>query len=318
MSERHLEINRLIKTFKTKMAEIRKNPNIKSSETVPTDSALWYLEATINYSHGFPNEYYQEFTTDSLTLTLEKNSDGKVNLTELTAKYDLMKAEVAAAYHSSDYAEKGLAVVDLEKNAETDNEIFITVHSTTGKINPNPDTLNNNFLGDWEYGENGGYCNSSGGEGDASEQFEMTISSLIASNGKTNSFFTNIIDVEVKGGDPDFVLSSATEPDNHLDYYLYYSIEGSSIPWNEDMLCIPNADMHAYNDLIYELLFDFLPNEYLPTTNGGQKYYIMDCLYFVDEQIGYSNGEHKYYHKGKFKYGYDITYSQGNMPTEIQ
>jgi len=30
----------------------------------------------------------------------------------------------------------------------------------------------------------------------------------------------------------------------HLDYYLYYSIEGSSIPWNEDMLCIPNADMH--------------------------------------------------------------------------
>ncbi len=319
MSERHIEINRLITTFKTKMADIRKNPNAKSSEAVPADSALWYLEATINYSHGFPNEYYQEFTTDSLTLTIAKNSEGKVNLTELTAKYDQMKTEVAAAYHASAYGDKGLAVVDLEKETETDNEITISVKSITGKINPNPDTLNNNFLGDWKYGENGGYCNGSGGEYDASEQFLARIYYLIANYGKTNSFFTDIIEVEVQGGNPDFMLDSNIEPDNHLDYYLYYSIEGSSIPWNEDMLCIPNADMHTYNDLIYDLLFDFLPNEYLPATNGGQKYYIMECLYFYDgKDIDNANEIYEYYHYGKFKYGYDTEYTAGNNPTEIQ
>jgi len=318
MSERHLKINSVINTFKDKMAYTRKNPMLKSGETIPADSALWYLEASINYSHGFPNEYYEEFQTDTLTITIEKNSDGDVDLEELTQKYDQMKSEVALVYNASTYTEKGLTLVDLTEVSETDNELVLSVKSITGKINPDPDTTKNNFIGNWEYGEDGGYCNSPNGLGDASEQFFERINNLIANNGKTNSFFVELLEVEVQGGDPDFELNSNVEPDNHLDYYLYYSIEGSSIPWNEDMLCIPNADMHAYNDLIYELLFDFLPSEYLPEEYGQEKYYIVSCLIFEDLNEDYPNGEHKYYHYGKFEYGIDIGYSQGNMPSEIQ
>lgn len=253
ISERHLKINRLITVFKDKMAYINENPVYKSGETVPADSALWYLEATINYSHGFPNEYYEEFQTDSLTLIIDKNSDGNVDLEELTQKYDLMKAGVATAYNASTFTEKGLTLVDLEAVSETDEELTLSVKSLTGQINPNPDTTRYNYIGDWEYGENGGYCDSPLGENDASEQFLDEIYYLIANNEKSNSFFVDILEVEVQGGDPDFLVND-TEPNNYLDYYLYYSIDGTSIPWNEDMLCIQNADMHTYNGFIYTLL----------------------------------------------------------------
>ena len=317
LSMKDLKINNIIKKFKEKVAYYKANPNLKDGETVPADSALWYLEATINYSHGFPNEYYEEFHTDSLSLTLSKNSDGEIDMTELAQKYDQMKAEVATVYNASTYTDKGLAMVDLKQVSETDNELVLSVKSTTGKIDPDPDTTKYNYIGDWYYGENMGYCDGSGGEGDASEQFEITIENLIYKYGKANSFFTDIIDVEVKGGDPDFLVTS-NEPNNHLDYYLYYSIEGTDIPWNEDMLCIPDADMHAYNDFIYDLLFDYLPNDYLPSNNGGQKYYIMECLYFYDGKSSGQNPPYEYYHYGKFKYGYDTEYTEGNNTTEIQ
>lgn len=318
LSANDIKVNNLINGFKKKMAYYREHPELKSGENLPADSALWYLEATINYSHGFPNEYYEEFHTDSLTLTVLKNSDGEVDLTELTQKYDQMKADVATAYNASAYTEKGLALVDIEEVSETDNEIVLSVKSTTGKINPDPDTTKYNYIGDWYYGENQGYCDGSGGEADASEQFEKTIMNLIYKYGKEDSFFTDIIDVEVKGGDPDFLVNSSVEPNNHLDYYLYYSVEGTAIPWNEDMLCIPDADMHAYNDLIYDLLFDFLPNDYLPANNGGQKYYIMSYTEFKDGKGALTPPKYEYFHYGKFKYGYDTEYSAGNNPTEIQ
>ncbi len=317
LSANDLKVNNLINGFKQKMGYLRKNPNLKSGETLPADSALWYLEATINYSHGFPNKYYEEFQIDTTTITVAKNSDGTVDLTELTQKYEEMKAEVATVYNASAYTEKGLALVDLKEISETDNELVLSVKSTTGKIDPDPDTTKYNYIGDWYYGEDGGYCDVVGGEGDASEQFKKTIDNLIASYGKPNSFFTEIQEVIVQGGNLDFLVTN-NEPNNHLDYYLYYSIDGTSIPWNEDMLCIPDADMHAYNDLIYDLLFDFLPNDYLPATYGGQKYYIMSCLEFKDLKTDYGNGEYDYYHYGKFEYGFDVAYSQGNMPTEIQ
>ncbi len=144
-----LNVNALIKNFKQKVAHYRKNPSLKSGESLPADSALWYMEATINYSHGFPNELYEEFHTDTLTITIEKNSDGDVDLVELTQKYDQMKSDVALVYNASTYTEKGLTLVDLTEVSETDNELILYVKSTTGKINPDT-TTKNNFIGNCE------------------------------------------------------------------------------------------------------------------------------------------------------------------------
>ncbi|MEZ5197826.1 MAG: hypothetical protein R2764_15995 [Bacteroidales bacterium] len=57
LTEYEIQVNKSIKDFKQKMAYCRENPHLKSGETIPADSAVWLLEATINFSHAFPNEY---------------------------------------------------------------------------------------------------------------------------------------------------------------------------------------------------------------------------------------------------------------------
>jgi hypothetical protein len=320
MTERNLEINRLIVTFKDKMADIRKNPTAKNRETVAADSALWYLEATINYSHGFPNEYYQEFTTDSLSLTIEKNSDGNVNLTELTQKYDELKNDVAAVYHASDYEDKGLTVIDLSKTSETDSEITISVRSTIGKINPNPDTLYSNSppfgpLDNWEYGEDGGYCNSNLGDNDASERLTEKIQTLLPTKGGANFFYIEQDLITLTGGALNMLISNGTEPDNHIDYYLYHSINGTSIPFDSSMLCISYQDMNAYYYHLKYLIEDYIPNVVIPSGNYPS-HSITTCV-ISDAYKWAGNYESVwYYHIGYFQVGEKV-YTNVE-PTEIQ
>jgi hypothetical protein len=83
LSPQDLRINNTIKNFRDKVAYLREHPGYKSGETYTADSALWLLEATINYSHTFPNEYYGQLITDTLNLTLATNDAGEVDMNEL-------------------------------------------------------------------------------------------------------------------------------------------------------------------------------------------------------------------------------------------
>jgi hypothetical protein len=82
LSQNDLKIGNLIKAFKSKVAHYEQFPDLKSSEKVSVDTALWLLESTINYSHAFPNEFYNEFETDSVLITLQRNADGSINMDE--------------------------------------------------------------------------------------------------------------------------------------------------------------------------------------------------------------------------------------------
>ena len=79
-----MQVNKTIKDFKQTIVYYHEKPAYKSGESVIADSALWLLEATINYSHAFPNEYYKEMQTEDLTLVVPKNSDGEVDMATLT------------------------------------------------------------------------------------------------------------------------------------------------------------------------------------------------------------------------------------------
>ena len=53
MSEGDLNIFNKIVSFKDKITYIRENPSYKSGEFTTVDSAVWYLDATLNLSHAF-------------------------------------------------------------------------------------------------------------------------------------------------------------------------------------------------------------------------------------------------------------------------
>jgi len=316
-----IQVHNAIKGFISTIEMHRENPHYKSGQVVSPDSALWLLEATINYSHAFPNEFYTEYVADTINLTVPLNSDGMVDLTVLTSKYNEMKLAVATVYHNSNFEEKGLAVVDLEESSIKEDQFEINVQVFTGEKGhdpPPPPPVNGPFNegDDWWYGKNLGHCDNPGGiqEDAANHLFWETVGLVPNPNG--NYFFINEFTMYLQGGDPNLLRDFT--PDNYLDYWLYFAIEGSPIPFVEDEdLCVEWQEMNAYYVFLKGLMFDFLPKYYLPDVLNLHGYSVETFHELTDHSEVEFNGITKYYHKAKFTFGIKVYYFDGQGPSEI-
>ncbi len=301
-----VHITNTLKDFKQKMDFIRANPQLKSGESVPADSAVWLLEATINFSHAFPNEFYSEFEIDSLTLVVERNADGTVDMNELTSKYDEMKQAVADAYHNSGYEVKGLAVVDLTETMVTVGEIIINVEAVTGNrgVDPGPGFgVDGPFVegDDWWYGEDEGKCDLTVTSSDAAQKLWIAMNDYIPDPGG-NYFFINLFQIERKGGNTNVRRTGDPEPPNNVyDYYLYSASEAIG-PVNDDMKCLEHTEMNFYFSFLKYLLFTKLPQGMPPG------YSIVTVLNMEGnwEWISLEPPTRHYFHKGLFQYGEKI------------
>lgn len=315
-----MQVNKTIKDFKQTIVYYHENPDFKSSETVNADSALWLLEATINYSHAFPNEYYEEMQTEDLTLTVPKNIDGTVDMDMVIQKYDEMKGDITTVYNGVNYTYKGLVLVDLTETSQTSTELTMNVQTVTGeKGTPPPPPVNGPFteVDDWWYGDNVGYCYAPYTVIDdaANQLFQATLSLVPEPNG--TYYFIDEYTFDVSGGDPDLRRPNDDE-DNYLDYYLYYSIEGDQvIPFNTDeMLCVEYQEMNNYYSFMNNMMFNVLPNHYLPNVIGLYGYSIVSLNSIEDHD--YTDEDYTYYyHEAEFTYGIKVGYDQGEGPTEL-
>ncbi|NOX45654.1 MAG: hypothetical protein GXO89_01580, partial [Chlorobi bacterium] len=313
-----LKVNALIKNFKQKVAYYRKNPTLKSGESLPADSALWYLEATINYSHAFPNEYYNQFEVDTSYLAVPLNGDGTVDMAVLTQKYDEMKAKVADDYHNSSFTEKGLGYVSLTEISQNNGEMSLIVESGTGKkSNEPPPTPVNGPFGpgdDWYYGEDAGNCGTNAPmSSDAAEQLYIEASNTIPDPNGNYTFIGPFIEKEIFGGDADLQYPNDPVPgDNHLDYYLFYA--DTEIGISEDTLCLEYTEMNTYWNRLKYLMYHYYLDQ-----PGMEDYDIMCILVFDDysDLYGPNNSYVKYYHKGTLKFGKKIYIADGNLPEEL-
>jgi hypothetical protein len=323
ISPTDMHINNLIKNFKQKVAYHTQNPDLKSGETIPADSALWYLEASINYSHAFPNEYYNEMQTDEISISVPVNNLGSVDLTVLTQKYNEMKSEVTAIYNNSNFENKALVLVDLINASRTEDELNITAQTVTGSKGvdpPPPPPVNGPFTedDDWWYGENNGYCDDPSVWDDASDQLYNATKDLIP-DPSGNYFFINKITFTIEGGNPELRRDNDVL-DNYLDYYLYAAVEGDpQIPFiTNETLCVNHGEMNNYYVFIKKLMFDILPNVYIPSHYGDPTRSIEAFHSLEDDKFDINVGEDEltfYIHKGEFTYGEKIGYSEGDGPT---
>ncbi len=321
LTQNDLKINNLIKTFKDKIAYYKANPDLKDGETVPADSALWYLEATINYSHAFPNEYYDGFEIDTSYITVPVNSDGTVDMSVLTQKYEEMKSNVAADYHNSQFTEKGLSFVDLSEVSGSDNTLTLEVKTATGEKNnepPPPTPVDGPFsLGDnWWYGEDAGKCDEAAGEGkDAAKRLWEEAQATIPDPNGNYTFIGPFIYKEIEGGNDEFLYPNDPQPnDNHLDYYLFYASTEYG-PCGDDTLCLEYPEMNTYWNRLKYLMYHF----YLDQA-GWENYDIMCIFSFDDDSYPYESNNityTKYFHYGTLKFGIKIYYSSGDGPEEL-
>jgi len=319
ISKQDVKINNLIKSFRSKMDYLRSNPEYKSGEVMEVDSAVWYLEATINYSHTFPNEYYGQMKIDTAYLTLTLNNDGMTDFEEVAQRYDEMKEEVRDFYYGSGFEEKGLVLVDLTLEPLKSDEVTLKMITVTGEKNnstPPPGFgIDGPFVegDDWWYGLDEGNCIGTIFISDAAQKVKSAMNDYIPDpNG--SYFFINQFQIFRKGGNLDVRRSGDPEPLNNIyDYYLYSASEAVGIV-DDDMLCLEYTEMNFYFCYLKYLLFTKLPDDLeLPAGYCIESVIEMTGKY---EFIEGMQSKH-YYHEGTFQFGEKIFYDEGEEASEL-
>jgi len=309
-------INNAIKSFRAKVNYISENPGYKSGEVLEADSAVWYLEATINYSHAFPNDYYGQMKIDTSYITLTRNNEGKVDMNELSLKYDQMKEGVSDAYNNSGFGEKGLVLVDLTEETFKSDEITVKIVAVTGEKNsttPPGFGIEGPFVegDDWRYGEFFGKCDNHSIMDDAANQLMVAMNNYIPDPGG-NYTFTNLTTVIKKGGNTDLRRPTDPEPkDNNFDYYLFSASE----EWgaiNDDILCLEYGEMNIYFNYLKYLLLNKIPGEDVPVA-----YSIESVISLVGSPETVNQNYMHYFHVGSFQFGLKVYYDGDQGPSLI-
>ena len=318
LSPQDLKINKTIKNFRDKVSYLRENPSYKSGDSYTADSALWLLEATINYSHTFPNDYYGQLITDTLNLTLTTNDAGEVDMNELAQKYDAMKSSISEVYHSKTITNKGLVLVNLEEISFKSDEVEIEVVAVTGERTegtPDPWGIDGPFEAgdDWWYGEGLGLCSENTSDGsDAAKQLKLAILNEF-SNLEHQTTILNLQYFDIKGGDPRIKRTDWNDvEDNHLDYLLYFASDNIGI--SEDTLCVEWTEMNLYYSYLKLMLFSYLPEniEELDGLEIASVYDIEGIYEFNQYEV-----DIEFKHYLRTYYGFRIEYEDGEEPSEI-
>ncbi len=316
LTQNNVKIGNLIKAFKSKVAHYEQFPDLKSSEKVSVDTAQWLLEATMNYSHAFPNEFYNEFETDSVMITLQRNADGSVNMDELTQKYNEMKQAVSDIYHQVEYTDKGLAVVDLKTSTISETQLSLNAQTITGNkgIKPPPPVMGGPFQqGDnWWFGEFGGSCSGNGPTGsDAADQLYIELLKQFPEL-ETNSYSVNLFNFSIEGGDSRIRRTAWNDiEDNHLDYLLYFSSTAVG-PCGNDTLCVEWNEMNLYYSFLKHLIFNYLPQN-IPSLNGKT----IDKVLLIRGFSTNNNGVVQFKHGLETIYSEKYLYAGSDGPIEL-
>jgi len=306
-----------IKNFRENVACYEENSGYKSGETVNTDTALLLLEGTMNLSHSFTTDSYNEYLAEDLTLVVPKNENGEVDMDVLIQKYLQMKADITTLYYNSNFENKGLVIVDLCETGQTGDEITMNVEVVTGdRTNepPPPPPVNGPFeTGDnWWYGENAGKCYDTTTTSDAAQELHAAMSQYIYNYNQSHGIetFFPVQTHYFKGGDKKSLRRPNDVMDNHLDFYMYNAYDEYGI--SDDTLCVEWTEMNNYYSYLRYFLYTKMKDS-LQALNSWcyQPAQITSMIGVYEEE-----GEH-YCHKGYFVFGFPWYSEEGEGPEEL-
>lgn len=93
-----LVLNR-IEGFKTKMMDFKNNPDFKAGGEMTYDSAIWYIDATLNYTYADASYPYAEMHWDTAFFVLDLIDAQRANYDDVFAAYDESLNRLSAAYY---------------------------------------------------------------------------------------------------------------------------------------------------------------------------------------------------------------------------
>lgn len=242
-----VKITNAIHYFQNKV----KNNTFKSGETLGIDSALWYIEAMLNYNYSTPDSSFVNLTMDTTFIYDLAVVDEEVSYDEVAAAAFAMEQHIIDYYNQMPNAIKFIIATDVSLRQDGFKNGINTLSITTGygsEYVDNPTVYTPFGANDyWMYGEDMGGCEiNMATESDAAQEIAYKINNPNAVI--SPPYGTYIAQVVMLNG-----LHAADYPndedeipnDNMMDYLMYYQAPSLDYP-NSFHYCLSPIEMNFY------------------------------------------------------------------------
>ena len=166
------EVYYKLQTFKNKI----ESP-LKTDDYISQDSVVWYIETLLNSTEVDSDASFTYFFRDSTNYQIPINSDGLVNMSDISTVYNQMVDTLSHHLGLINFNNKFVFLTDVEKTDENSATMFLSLEGIYG-ANPNVLYIYEDFedIDDWYYGNmlgrnDGAYI----GESDAGFELERRL-----------------------------------------------------------------------------------------------------------------------------------------------
>jgi len=243
-SDADRQVIKKILAFKDKIETIRTLPNLKTgNEPMPVDSAIWYIEATSNYTYGDATSTLESFVVDSSFIQVPV-TNGQILWSDVQLAYDQVIDSLSVHNDNITANDKQLIVADisLKESDETTATFGITSGFGTDEQNCGLG-LTNTYP--WYWGWEQGRCDGSGlGVGcDAADKIPQLANYEIAVPIGSGGFYTDVY--TVPDIDP-FMVPTTQNP--YGEYLLFLGYE--SVNYHP---CLSTDEIAYYKNALIQI-----------------------------------------------------------------
>jgi len=309
-----------ILNFREKVEYITDNPGFKSGEEVEVDSAIWYLDATLNLTHAFISwTPMSNFYQDSVFVTIPKTGEN-VSLDDLAVAYTELKQKVANVCIAAPGTDKELYIASLAKKTETSGDVTVRAYATVGSTTPPGDEDPFNMA--WMYGDKMGIST----DPDPYDGSDACTELRDATNYYRSLYIDDdtILYVLPVGEDPYVIIYSFdtyfinpndTIPNsNFYDRLLEY--QKTDISYHE---IIDKYEMNFYYHSLHDIVYNMIPYDPAKWPDMYGKTFIQIMIDDTKTYGTLDNSEKYIYHQFQIEYrkGIKINGEKGTEPVSI-
>jgi hypothetical protein len=294
--QKDLAVYKKIKAFDNKL-KLKEG----DSTTMSLDSAIWYMEASLNVNYGRPDLVYTKMHTDTIYLPIQYNENGSINFNQISQVYDQILNDYQNAVCNPANPYHYLVLSDIEHGVlKSGNQIAIYQTygvSTGGSGNgsngvPNTPPYPPFSQGeDWLYGNMKGKCDGTmQWISDAGEELEKKYIN------KSMAYSSNIKIINVESPTA-WYDEYPTTNNPYGQYKLYMHLYPTQcVP------CVSSNELNYYLSTAPTILFGY--NNAPPDQRGERP--VGKDLFFADvfsKETHQSDGQWRYEHYYSLKYG---------------
>lgn len=286
--ERSVNVIKLIKQFEEQL-----NSDLKSAETMSLDSAVWYMEASLNYYYADPDEAEGEYSINTQAYSLPLDENGEVLVSDVQTFYEQMEDDLGNNQKLS--GDEVLVFSDVAVDSIVGGTAYMSgTNGSSSGFGGSTSPFDEDD--DWIWGTVSGIlegkCDGTMvGVSDGSNELEWHLNNPVGT--PTPPFYTDIEIVEVN-----YELCEYLEPPELPR--IFNSLDGDH--------CMEYTEMNYFYDEADIIIYDY--ND--PTNDGPQDIYVYEeegarpagkdfiSISIIDSfSLGYSTWFHLY----KITYG---------------